>query len=307
MIQCQQCKGENPSTVTHCQKCGADLLPGISRGRRILGVSLGVLLGLILAIPAAAVIRQPRFVSGGAGQTGTSIVTCLFVGAFLIPALAIYVSLRKTPDPLRYKMRARRHVSIDPRQAFEDFTRVVERIPSDLEAWKGRGSLYDRLDWSVDDLRKEIVRLTEALPKRRGNVKNEVANHVIRLHDTLIRGLQSAGRGQEATRDQLAVLDFVEANVDSLVQFKTDAVGFGTGVTQGVRRDIRKQVQESRQALAQGGLITALGYCPICKQWVVATPELQCPNYETHKHLSDLRFVMPDEVDRVIGTLQGKT
>jgi hypothetical protein len=68
---------------------------------------------------------------------------------------------------------------------------------------------------------------------------------------------------------------------------------------------MKKQIREARQNMARAGLIRAIGSCPICRQWVVAGPDLQCPNDETHEQLVDLRFVMPDEVDQLMETLQG--
>jgi hypothetical protein len=234
-----------------------------------------------------------------------SIVNCLFAGAALIPVLGLFLSLSKTPVALRYKMRATRHVSVDPGQAFADFTKAVELNPSDIESWKARGLLYDRLDLGTQALQNEINLLNSAMAKRNEKLKGELAQQTVRLYEKLIHGLETTGETREVVRTQLLLLDFIEGNVSSLAQFQTDTIGFGTGVTLSIRRGMKKQIREARQNMARAGLIRAIGSCPICRQWVVAGPDLQCPNDETHKQLVDLRFVMPDEVDQLMETLQG--
>ena len=280
-------------------------MPGIGRGNRIAAVVLGVSAALLMGIPALLFLREPAASSESGADTMRCIVTFLLLGAALLMGLALLRGLGKTPLAARYRMRAARHVSIDPEQALADFTKAVEHNSSDLASWKARGLLYDKVDLGIPALQDEIRLLSGAMVKEKEQVKGELASQTVRLYEKLIHGLGSTGESQELVRSQLRLFDFMERNVGSLVQFKTDTVGFGTGVTLSIRRDMKKQIREARQSMARAGLVRAIGTCPICGKEVVATPDLQCPNYETHKHLRDLRFVMPDEVDAAMATPQG--
>ena len=299
MIHCQRCKAQNPPTQTSCQNCGADLLPGIGRGNRIAVLVLGVFAALALGILAVMALPEPE------AEGMRCVVNTLLLGAALMLGFSLLRGLGKTPLAARYRMRAGRHVPIDPEQAFADYTKAVEHNSSDLASWKARGLLYDKVDLGIPALQDEIRLLSGAMVKEKEQVKGELASQTVRLYEKLIHGLGSTGESQELVRSQLRLFDFMERNVGSLVQFKTDTVGFGTGVTLSIRRDMKKQIREARQSMARAGLVRAIGTCPICGKEVVATPDLQCPNYETHKHLRDLRFVMPDEVDAAMATPQG--
>jgi len=305
MIQCQRCKATNPSTESHCQQCGSDLLPGIGRANRIVAIVLGVILALLLAVPAYLTMRHMS-ASDNAPEEARCIVTFLFLGAGLLLVFALYMALHKTPEGMRYRMRAYRHVGIDPEQAFADCTKALEYMPADPLLWKARGTLYDKLDMGTEALQEEIKALNNAFTKAKGKLRNELARQVVKLHERLIGQFESTGLAQEAMRYQLRLLDFAEAHVSDLVQFQSDRLGWGTGVTLANRSILRKQLQEKRLALYETGMVKAIAYCPSCTQVVEPDSTLRCPHSPSHRKLLDIRFVMFDELDDARKTTEQK-
>ena len=296
MIQCQRCKATNPSTESHCQRCGSDLLPGTGRANRIVAIVLGVIMALLLAVPAYLTMRDMP-ASGNALEEAKCIVTFLFLGAGLLLVFALYMALHKTPEGMRYRMRAYRHIRIDPEQAFADCTKALEYMPADPLLWKARGTLYDKLDMGTEALQEEIKALNNAFTKAKGKLRNELASQVITLHERLIGQFESTGLAQEAARYQLRLLDFAEAHINDLLQFQSDRLGWGTGVTLANRSILRKQLQDKRLAMCEAGMVKAIAYCPGCTQVVEADSTLRCPNSPGHRKLLDIRYVMLDELD----------
>lgn len=253
-------------------------------------------MALLLAVPAYLTMRHMS-ASGRAPQEGKWIVTFLFLGAGLLLAFALYMAFRKIPEGRRYGMRAYRHIALDPQQAFADATKALEYTPADPLLWKARGTLFDKLDLGTEALQEEIKTLNNVLTKAKGQLRNELARQVVRLHERLIGQFESTGLVQEAMRHQLRLLDFAEAHVNDLLQFQSDRLGWGTGVTLANRSILRKQLEEKRLAMCKVGMVKAIAYCPGCTQVVAPDSKLRCPNSPSHRRLLDIRYVMLDELD----------
>lgn len=81
------------------------------------------------------------------------------------------------------------------------------------------------------------------------------------------------------------------------------AYGMGRGVTQLVGGDADTYAQEvgkdERMRMVAEGSVTALGYCPKCKDVVVLNADLRCPVHPSSKPRAE-RFVLPSDVEATI-------
>jgi len=287
-IQCAKCKSVNSPEAEKCQKCGADLLPGFGSARTV-----GVILGFFFM----ALMGFAAFMSGGDSYK------CLIPMGIGVLAFTLWgVSRLGHPSMQyrRYENRARRHTKTDPDQAYADFTKAIRLAPWSLTAYQGRCSLHDKVDLSIDDLCEEIEFLANTLntSSRRSVLKKDLreilARQIVELSIKRINREGELGLANEVLSHQVQLLDFMEANVEDIHQFKTDTIGFGAGITMHLRGELRKNIQKTQTELYRRGLVKAIGYCRRCKEEVEPDLDLDCSKNKSHGKIDKVRFFIPD-------------
>jgi hypothetical protein len=296
-IQCPKCKSMNPSSEEKCQSCGTDLLQGYGRANRI------------VAIVCLAIIWLATILCGCLGflnQNPLIGYTSIAVGIALVP-FTLWAARKGPAQYILYENRAKRHMKIDPKQAYQDFTRAFRLVPWSRTALRGRSLLSDKVDLSIDDLCEEIGSLTDGLDtsSRRNALKHDareiLAREVIELSIRRINREGELGLANEVLSHQVQLLDFIEANVEDIHQFKTDTIGFGTGITMHLRGELRKNIQKTRTELYRRGLVKAMGYCRRCKEDVEPDLDLDCSRSKSHGKLDRVRLFVPDTPSQSLG------
>jgi len=287
-IQCTKCQSMNPPSEEKCQTCGADLLPGFSKLKRISSIILAVVAMIFFGYLGFMFLRLPH---------ASGLVLVPFVLLIGLAALLLWAAIKGPAKPVRYVFRAQRHLKIDLDQAYADFTEAVRLQPSLLLAHQGRSSLYDKVDLSIADLCQEIEFLTGTLRtsgRSREKLREVLAHQIMELSQKRINRETEMGLANESLNHTLQLLDFIEANIADIHQFKTTTLGFGTGVTLHLRGQLRKNIQKTRAELYRGGLVKAIGYCRRCKEDVEPDLDLDCSRNKSHGQIDKVRFFVPD-------------
>ena len=147
-IHCQKCKHENAPSAKKCSQCGTNLLPGAGMGQRLVVLG-GSLITAVISIAIAFLVYKykPEFGVKDLLLFGGLIGFGVFVFGF-----GILWSLRKTPLYERYETRAKRHVSLNPRQALADYGSAIDIAPQTqaFDYLLGRAKLYQDLGMSME-------------------------------------------------------------------------------------------------------------------------------------------------------------
>lgn len=287
-IQCAKCKSMNPPSEEKCQTCGADLLPGLGRLRWISGFIFSILGMILFGYMGFSILKSPH-------PSGFLFMLIAIMMGFF--AFSLFIVLKGPSKPVRYVSRAKRHLKIDPDQAYDDFTKAVRLQPSLLMAHQGRGLLFDQVNLSIEDLSKEIEFLTSTLKTSKSlkeKLREELAKQTIDLSNKRISSEGEIGMANESLRHLIQLLDFMWENIEDIHQFKTPVVGFGTGVTLHLRGKTRKNIQETRIELYRKGLVKATGYCRRCKEDVEPDLDFDCSKNKSHGKIDRVKLFVPD-------------
>ena len=124
MIYCQKCKTQNDPTQDRCNNCGADLLPAEGIKSRLRNLYTGLIMVLILAIPAYFIFRMetPHPILKWIGYLLIAVIVVLFY-------FTITTTISKTQTYERYALRARHHMKLDTQQSIADFSKALEFAP----------------------------------------------------------------------------------------------------------------------------------------------------------------------------------
>jgi tetratricopeptide (TPR) repeat protein len=157
MIYCSKCKTKNEVGEKICKQCGANLLPKEGLADRIGNLIVGVVGGVLCGLVAYNLFNNPELAESFT-VCPTNPVTWLIV-AIVFPITNLALALRKTPEYLRYAIRARRHIELDPEQAIEDFSQALELAPQKERAsiLNERASLYKKLGREKEETRDRLA------------------------------------------------------------------------------------------------------------------------------------------------------
>lgn len=158
MITCRKCDSSNPSEATHCEHCGADLLPGETLKDRLLGFLIGVFGGLLSIGVLYLLMKNPELAETSQCCIFTNPYVW-FIGIFFFPISALVNALRKTPLHKRYENRANFHRTKDPEQSLADYTEAINLAPpkKKAELLKQRAELYKTLGREEDFLEDRLT------------------------------------------------------------------------------------------------------------------------------------------------------
>jgi hypothetical protein len=309
MLQCPKCKTENQSNATRCEKCNTDLLPNWSIWRRLV-IFVPLMVLTILCMWLGLTNSQEYTTTSASGKF--LVYLPFFLSAGLGIAAVVYW-FKNAPAPWRYLVRARKYKDTDPKQAFQDFTRVISfpKGRADIRVWKERNQLFDKIDFDVNETYQEIDFLTQkmkSMPKRGfnqigANIFQEIAIKILKLYEKQTEYYLSANKVKDALRTRLQMLSFAEEHVNEIHNFQMDQAQWGAGVTLHLRGKLRDQIFQIRQALWKAKLIQVTGYCTKCKETVKPDDEFRCPQNISHK-LRDFKYLVPDEISESNTTIE---
>jgi hypothetical protein len=156
MIACQKCQESNPPDAEHCQRCGADLLPGESFKDRLIYIFGGVF-GFLLSLGMLYFLgKNPDIGDQFCLFTNPA---AWFIGLFLFPVSALVSTLRKTPIHKRYELRANRLKGIDADQAIADLSEAINLAPEKQKAGllKQRAEIFKSLGKEEDAIEDRLT------------------------------------------------------------------------------------------------------------------------------------------------------
>ena len=161
MIYCKKCNAVNAGDEKFCQKCNADLLPKENLMDRIGNLIVGIVGGVLCGLVAYNLFNNPEFAESFT-VCPTNPLTWLIV-AIVFPITNLVLAMRKTPEYLRYAIRARRHIELDPEQAISDFSQALELAPKKERAniLNERANLYKKLGMEEEETRDRLAYTSE--------------------------------------------------------------------------------------------------------------------------------------------------
>ena len=157
MIYCEKCNTKNAGDEKICQKCNADLLSKEGLADRIGNLIVGIVGGALCGLVAYNLFNNPEFAESFT-VCPTNPLTWLIV-AIVFPIANIGLALRKTPKYLRYAIRARWHIELDPEQAISDISQALELAPQKERAnlLNERANLYKKLGMEEEETRDRLA------------------------------------------------------------------------------------------------------------------------------------------------------
>ena len=163
LIHCHKCKAQNSPTAERCQNCAAKLLPAEGIGTR-----LTVFFSAIFAAGLFGYLIYVWYIkSPGSAPTSPildNFINPIVLGLAALIALitAITVPLRRTPEYVKYKNRALRHIPLNPWQALDDLESAIEIAPDKEQGnlLKERAKLYEKVGFVEDAARDFLVLAT---------------------------------------------------------------------------------------------------------------------------------------------------
>jgi hypothetical protein len=164
MITCRKCKEINDAEASQCQKCGKNLLPGITFLDRI-GIFIGGIIGFGFCGWMLQWLNQNPELTQGAEVTICVSPVFWVIGLVIFPILTLVEVLKKTPDYERYALRAERHKKIDLQQSVADLSEAIKLAPQ-----KKQGALLRKRS----DIHKLLGNEEESLKDRLGYLGSEV-------------------------------------------------------------------------------------------------------------------------------------
>jgi len=161
MIYCKKCNTVNAGDEKFCKKCNADLLPKENLIDHIGNIIVGIVGGALCGLVAYNLFNNPEFAESFT-VCPTNPLTWLIV-AIVFPITNLLLAMRKTPEYLRYAIRARRHIELDPEQAISDFSQALELAPKKERAniLNERANLYKKLGMEEEETRDRLAYTNE--------------------------------------------------------------------------------------------------------------------------------------------------
>lgn len=163
LVHCQKCNAQNSPTAERCQQCAAKLLPAESAGTR-----LTVFLTAIFAAGLFGYLIYRWFIQFPGSAPDIPFLDnflnpiVLGLAAFIALITAITVPFRRTPEYVKYKIRAIRHIPLNPWQALDDLESAMELAPDKEQGilLKERAKLYAKVGFVEDAARDLLVLAT---------------------------------------------------------------------------------------------------------------------------------------------------
>lgn len=163
LIHCPKCKAQNSPTAERCQQCSAKLLPAEGVGTRLTGFFSAIFAaGLFGYLIYRWFIQYP----GSAPDIPIldNFLNPIVLGLATLIALitAITVPLRRTPEYVKYRNRAIRHIPLNPWQALDDLESAMESAPDKEQGnlLKERAKLFEKVGFTEDAARDYLVLAT---------------------------------------------------------------------------------------------------------------------------------------------------
>ena len=224
-------------------------------------------------------------------------IAFLFLGpvlAVLFILFAVFLAFRKAPEYERYRLRAERHLSLDPEQALADFSQAIAITPA-----KEKAGLFILLQKRADLLEKQgNVSKARSDHQQASELalelyKNGPKNDRLKFLEQRIDHVRKIAAPAEADREEL---EYLFAAEQSLPEEKT-AMGVAEGIEQGTARAKRGKIQLRRKEILDAGRVKALGYCRKCKTVVELDPLLKCSVNPKHAKITSIQFVLAEDVE----------
>jgi hypothetical protein len=321
-IVCPKCKSENPPGTERCKECDAKLLPAESVSQR-----LSYLIGGIIGAAALGLLFYQFYIRnpGSAPDIPLCNPGALGLGAILALIVGFTQALRKTPAYLKYEIRAKRHVGLNPLQALSDLNQAIELAPEKEQAGllKQRANLYDKLGMTEDAARDHLSLATSPdAYKEEGQWVSAFTGADADIHTRVrrsgqISSLLSSGSARAVgycpNCKNVVELD---SNQHCQVHLKTKGreiqyvipADVLTGKLIVLQKLESKHSQLSTQLteLLNSGQAKAVGYCPRCKV-VKELDSKRCCTIHPRIKGRRVKYVIPNEVEAAKKTiLRGK-
>lgn len=322
LIHCSKCKAQNSPTAERCQQCTAILLPAEGAGSRLVTFLTAILAaGLFGYLIYRWFIQYP----GSAPDIPLleNFLNPIVLGLATLIALitAITVPLRRTPEFIKYKNRAIRHIPLNPWQALDDLESAMEIAPDKEQGnlLKERAKLYEKVGFSEDAARDYL-----ALATSPGRYKSEAdaasmflgadsdvyansrrANEIINiLHSGKAKAI-----GVCTKCNDVVVLDHEEHCLlhpkikgrEVVYVIPADVLAGKISVMQQIEAR-NSNIREKLTGLLTTGEAVGVGYCTQCRAIVDLNPQRHC-HLHPKAQIKHIQYAVP----RDLATIQKKS
>jgi ribosomal protein L40E len=272
-IHCQKCKHENAPNAQKCSRCGTNLLPGAGLGERfgVLGCSI------ILAVTSFA-LAFLVFI-----KTDVKLLLGLILFGVLMLGFGFFWSVRKTPRYERYETRAKRHVSLDLRQAIADYGSAIDLAPEAkaFDLLRERAKLYQKLGMTIE-ARADWQLALDNINKRIAKSKTPVIDQKKQRAEIY----KNLGMEDEYAMEMLQYT----IEKEKTFKFKSGdiAMGMEEGVKKGTEDAKRKELQQLRAEIMNNHKYGIVGQCKQCRSIVEINHLLECANNPKHHKITNI-------------------
>lgn len=314
-IHCRKCRAENPKGADRCQRCNARLLPGESAGTRI---STFIMMWIIAAGLGYLVyhwyIQSPESAPNIPALDAFLNPIVLGLAALIAFISGFVILVRRTPEYLKYQIRATRHEKLNPWQALEDLDRAVDEAPDKEKGKliKQRAKLYEHLGFAEDAARDYLLLITS--PNRFKGEADAVSLFIgadsgvyeKSRRDSEIKTVLSSGKARAVGYCPQCDL-VVELNPDERcfvhpkvkgreVEYVIPAdIAAGKLAVMQKMETAKPKVSEQISKLLVEGKATAIGYCPKCTGVVELDPERLC-RVHPKARIQNIQYAVPRDL-----------
>jgi len=329
LIHCPKCKAQNSPTAERCQQCTTKLLPAEGVGAR-----LTIFFSAIFAAGLFGYLIYRWFIQfpGSAPDIPflENFINPIVLGLAALIALitAITVPLRRTPEYVKYKNRAIRHIPLNPWQALNDLDRAMESAPDKEQGnlLKERAKLYEKVGFSEDAARDYLV-LATSPDRHKGEADfvslltgGDTEAYLLGRRSGEILSILSTGKanavGYCSKCNEVVVLDKDERcpqhpktkGRDKTYVIPADVMVGKISVMQKLEGS-NPLIREKLTELLSAEKAIAVGYCTKCSVIVELDPQRRC-RLHNKARIKHVQYVVPRDVaaarQRIIKTLSSR-
>jgi hypothetical protein len=279
-IFCQKCNHQNQPDSKKCSQCGADLLPGAGFAERLGVFILTTILALVSFGCGFLFFRfKPEF----NGKDWIYLAGIILFGVFMF-GLGVLSAFRKVPIHERYSTRAKRHISLIPRQAISDFSSAINSAPlmQAFDYLQERANLFQNLGM------EEEAKLDWKLALK--NINSRMANLKPPFME-LTKQRAEIYKNLDMQDEYAMEMLLYTIEKESAFKFKEDEIakGLDEGFKKGTEDVKRKEFHQQRTDIMKNPRYGIVGYCHKCKSAVDLDYKLKCSKDPKHKKITDIK------------------
>ncbi len=316
-IHCQKCRAENPKGADRCQRCNAKLLPGESTGTRITTFFTMMIIAAGLGyLVVHWYIQNPESAPNIPVLDAFLNPIVLGLAALIAFITGFVILVRRTPEYLKYQIRATRHEKLNPWQALDDLDRAVDEAPDKEKGKliKQRAKLYEHLGFAEEAARDYLLLITS--PDRFKSEADAMSLftgadsgvYEKSRRDSEIKTILASGKARavgycpqcdlvvELDPDERCLVHPKVKGREVEYVIPADIVAGQLAVMQKME-DSRPKVSEQISKLLVEGKASAIGYCPKCTGVVELDPERRC-RVHPKARIRNIQYAVPRDVQK---------